>query len=41
MSVVHFFLVDFGEGYFLILVMGGKQNQLLVRLTWTVLSDWT
>ena len=43
-SVVHFLMVDFGEGYLLlvvVLVTGGKQSPNLVRLTWTVLSDWT
>ena len=37
MSVVHFVLVDFGEDVLvllvlLVLVTGGKQSQLLVRL---------
>ena len=41
-SVAHFLLVDFGGGFFLLLVVtGGKQSQLLVQLTWTVLSDCT
>ena len=33
-SVVHFVLVDFGEDVLLVLVLvtGGKQSQLLVRL---------
>ena len=32
-SVVHFVLVDFGEDVLvLVLVTGGKQSQLLVRL---------
>ena len=29
-SVVHFLLEDFGGGYLLVVVMGGKQSQLLV-----------
>ena len=29
-SVVHFLLVDFGGGCYLVVVTGGKQNQLLV-----------
>ena len=44
-SVVHFLLVDFAESllltYLLLVVAGGKQSQLPVRLTWTVLSDRT
>ena len=47
-SIVHFHLVDFCEGYLLLvvtcyflLVTEGKQSQLLVRLTWTVLSNRT
>ena len=39
-SVVHFLLLDFGEDYLLLVVTGGKQSQLRVWLTWTVLSDW-
>ena len=41
MSVEHFLLVDFGGGCYLLVVTRGKQSQLLVRLTWTGLSDWT
>ena len=39
-SVLQFLLVDFGEGYLLVVVVGtgGKQSQLLVRLTWTGLE---
>ena len=35
MSVLHFLLVDFGEGCYLLLdvVTGGKQSQLLLRPT--------
>ena len=43
-SVVHFLLVDFGEGYLLVVVVtGGKQSQLLVPtdLDWTVRLDWS
>ena len=42
-SVVHFLLVDFGEGYLLVVVTGGKQSQLLVPtdLDWTVRLDWS
>ena len=36
-SVVHFVLIDFGGAVLLVVVVvtGGKQSQLLVRLTWT------
>ena len=41
-SVVHFLLVDFGGGCYSLVVTGGKQSQILVRLTvLTVLLDWT
>ena len=44
-SVVHFLLVDFCGGFivscYLLVVMGGKQSQLPVQLTWSVLPDRT
>ena len=44
-SVVHFLLVDFGEGYLLVVIVvtGGKQSQLLVPtdLDCTVRLYWS
>ena len=38
-SIVYFPVVDFGEVVLLVVVTGGKQSQLLVRLNWTRLLD--
>ena len=41
-SVVYFLVVDFGGAVLLVVVTGGKQSQLLVRLTWTEMDlDWS
>ena len=43
-SIVYIPVVDFGEVVLLLLVVvtGGKQSQLLVRLTWTGMDlDWS
>ena len=44
-SIVYFPVVDFGEVVLLVLlvlVTGGKQSQILVRLTWTEMDlDWS
>ena len=42
-SIVDFPVVDFGEDILLLVVVtGGKQSQLLVRLTWTGMDlDWS
>ena len=41
-SVVYFLVVDFGGAVLLVVVTGGKQSQLLVRLTWTGMDlDWS
>ena len=41
-SIVYIPVVDFGEVVLLVVVTGGKQSQLLVRLTWTGMDlDWS